>query len=59
MSLLSSSKVPVNQFYHFRREGVNSMGILYGDNTILLYIESILFSQQLWELSFVIIPLDK
>lgn len=35
------------------------MGILYGDNTILLNIESILFSQQLWELSFLIIPLYK
>lgn len=58
MPLLSSSKVPINQFYHFRREGLNSMGILYGDNTIL-NIESILFSQQLWELSFLIIPLYK
>ena len=51
-----SCKNPVNQLYHFRKEGINSMGNFYGDDAILLYIENILLSQQFRELSFVIIP---
>lgn len=49
----------MNQLYHFRKEGINSKGNFYGDDGILLYIENILLSQQLRELSFVIIPLYK
>lgn len=48
----------MNQLYHFRREGINSVGNFYGNDAIL-YVENILLSQQLWELSFVIIPLYK
>lgn len=49
----------MNQLYHFRSEGINSVGNFYGNDAIVLYIENILLSQQLWELSFVIIPLYK
>ena len=48
----------MNQLYHFRREGINSVGNFYGNDAIL-YVENIPLSQQLWELSFVIIPLYK